>query len=99
MATASWTFAASGGATFGSPFSARDTVARLTPATAATSRMVGRRPEGRPESPLLLGNVSLDDDISISLRGRRTARTVQQTASQRQVLTSVVRLPRLAASL
>jgi hypothetical protein len=28
--------------------------------------MVGRRPEGRPESPLLLGNVSLSAGISIS---------------------------------
>src|SRR5215213_3042760 len=82
MATAACTRSASLGSTFGSALSARETVLRLTPATAATSRMVGRRPlapDARP-SPAAgpppawsdcLENVSLCRFTEISLRRGR----------------------------
>ena len=47
------------GRTLGSSFSVRETVLRLTPATAATSRIVGRRRSRRDSEPLVSGNVSL----------------------------------------
>jgi hypothetical protein len=44
--TAACTFSARSGRTLGPPLTTRDTVLRLTPATAATSFIVGRRALG-----------------------------------------------------
>src|SRR3954471_15723143 len=77
-ATASWTLTANSAAT-GLPLTTRETVLTLTPATAATSLIVGRRPFGGPAGDV----VTRAAGGSRPSRARSTASAPRRFAARR----------------